>query len=126
MSGNTLAEDVASWREGRRAQAEEICRALIAQDSRLVDAYRLLAEIFASSGRAEAALGACRRVAELLPADAPAWLMMGGRLLSLSRRPEALAAFDHAIARAPSLARAQAGRGLTLIGLGRDGEAVEA
>jgi thioredoxin-like negative regulator of GroEL len=56
MSGNTLAEAVASWREGRRARAEEICRALIAQDSRLVDAYRLLAEIFASSGRAEAAL----------------------------------------------------------------------
>jgi len=126
MSGNTLAEAVARWREGRGAQAEEICRALIAQDSRLVDAYRLLAEIFASSGRAEAALAACRRVAELLPADAPAWLMMGGLLLSLSRPQEALAAFDHAIARAPSLARAHAGRGLTLIGLGRDGEAVEA
>jgi tetratricopeptide (TPR) repeat protein len=126
MSGNTLADAVASWRNGRRAQAEQICRALIAQDSRLVDAYRLLAEIFASSGRAEAALAACHRVAELAPADAPIWLMMGGLLLSLWRPQEALAAFDQAIARVPSLARAHAGRGLTLIGLGRDVEAVEA
>jgi len=126
MSGKTFADAVASWRKGQRAEAEDNCRALIAHDGKLIDAHRLLAEILASSGRAEAALAECRRVADLAPADAPIWQMMGGLLLSLSRPEEALAAFEHAIARLPSFARAHAGRGMTLIDVGREVEAVEA
>jgi tetratricopeptide (TPR) repeat protein len=99
---------------------------VIAQNSRFVDAHRLLAEILSGSGRIEAALDACRRVADLVPTDAPIWQRMGSLLLSLSRPEGALAAFDHAISRDPSFARAHAGRGLTLIGFGRDVEAVEA
>jgi protein O-GlcNAc transferase len=126
MSGKTFADAVASWRSGRRAAAEDICRALIAQNRSFVDAHRLLAEILSGSGRIEEALDACRRVADILPTDAPVWQRMGSLLLSLSRPEEALAAFDHAISRDPSFARAHAGRGLTLIGFGRDVEAVEA
>ena len=126
MSGKTFADAVTFWRNGRRAEAEHICRALIAEDSRFVDAHRLLAEILESSGRTEAAFAACRRVADLAPTDAPIWQRMGALLLSLGRPEEALAAFDHAISRAPSFARAHAGRGMTLIGFGRDQEAVNA
>ncbi len=126
MSGKIFADAVMCWQSGRRAEAEDICRALIARDGSLVDAHRLLAEILASSGRAEASLTTCRRVAELAPTDALIWLTMGSLLLSLSRHEEALAAFNHAISRVPSLARAHAGRGMALIDLGRDVEAVEA
>jgi protein O-GlcNAc transferase len=126
MSGKTFADAVTFWRNGRRVEAEDICRALIAQDRELADAHRLLADILSSSGRTEAALAACRRVADLVPSDAPIWQRMGGLLLSLSRPDEALAAFDHAISRLPSFARAHAGRGMALIGFGRDAEAVEA
>lgn len=126
MSGKTFADAVTFWRNGRPAEAEQICRALIAQDERRLDAYRLLADILASTGRTEAALDACRRIADLVSTDAPIWLTMGGLLLSLSRQEEALAAFNHAISRAPSSPRAHAGRGMTLVRLGRDAEAVEA
>ena len=126
MSGKTFADAVTFWRNGRRAEAEHICRALIAEDSKFVDAHRLLAEILEGSGRTEAAFAACRRVADLAPTDAPILQRMGALLLSLGRPEEALAAFDHAISRAPSFARAHAGRGMTLIGFGRDQEAVDA
>src|SRR5271163_4584825 len=126
MSGKRFADAVALWRQGQRAEAEDACRALIAHDGKLIDAHRLLAEILASSGRAEAALAACRRVADLAPTDAPNWQRMGGLLLSLSRPEEALAAFDQAISRHPAFARAHAGRGMTLMGFGREVEAVEA
>jgi protein O-GlcNAc transferase len=126
MGGKTFADAVMCWRNGRRTEAEDVCRALIADDGTLVEPHRLLAEILASSGRTEAALAACRRVADLAPTDELIWQRMGGLLLSLGRAQEALAAFDQAISRAPSFARAHAGRGMTLIGFGRDAEAAEA
>ena len=126
MGGKIFADAVTFWQNGRRAEAEQICRALIAQDSGQVDPHRFLAEILASSERSEESLAACRRVAELAPADALIWLMMGGLLLSLSRQDEALECFNQAIWRVPTLARAHAGRGMTLVGLGRDEEAVQA
>jgi protein O-GlcNAc transferase len=126
MVGKTFADAVMYWRNGRRTEAEDVCRALVAEDGKLIEPHRLLAEILASSGRMEAALAACRRVADLAPLDELIWQRMGGLLLSLSRPQEALAAFDQAISRAPAFARAHAGRGMTLIGLGRDAEALEA
>jgi protein O-GlcNAc transferase len=125
MSGKTFADAVTFWRNGRRAEAEHICRALIARDNKFVDAHRLLAEILESSGRTAAALAACRRVADLAPTDALIWQRMGGLLLSISHPQEALAAFDRAISRAPSSARAHAGRGMALIVFGRDEDALE-
>ena len=125
MSSKAFADAVTFWRNGRAAEAEHICRSLIAKDSKYVDAHRLLAEILESSRRTEAALAACRRVVDLAPTDALTWQRMGGLLLSLSRPQEALAAFDQAISRAPSFARGHAGRGMTLIGFGRDQEALD-
>jgi len=125
VSSKAFADAVTFWRNGRAAEAEHICRSLIAKDSKYVDAHRLLAEILESSRRTEAALAACRRVVDLAPGDELVWQRMGSLLLALSRPQEALAAFDQAISRAPSFARGHAGRGMTLIGFGRDQEALD-
>jgi hypothetical protein len=36
MGGKSFADAVMSWRSGRRAEAEDLCRALIVEDSRLI------------------------------------------------------------------------------------------
>jgi protein O-GlcNAc transferase len=101
MSTQLFSDALAAWRRARRADAERLCKAAVADNPTHADAQRLLAEILASSGRLEEALAACQHVAELSPFDAANMQRRGELLLQLARPAEALASFDLALRSAP-------------------------
>ena len=126
MAVQLFADALASWRSGRRPEAERLCRAAIDSDPAHADAQRLLAEILAASGRMAEALEARRRVAELAPQDAANLQALAELFLALGRPADALTTFDLALHHAPQLLSARRGRIHALLALAQPQAALAA
>jgi tetratricopeptide (TPR) repeat protein len=87
-----------------------------------------LARALAANGQTSEALGRARHAVRLAQGQtlAEAQLILGSILSARGDLPNALVAFDAAVAQAPALPEAHVARGLALLGLGRLEEADEA
>ena len=90
------------------------------------EAHSNLGNALATAGRADEALAAQRRAADIDPGFAPAHYNMGNTLLGLGRAEEAVEAYRQAVSLAPSDANAHNNLGAALRELGRFEEAVAA
>ena len=126
-----LAEAMALWSSGKRAQAERVCLAQVKAFPSDLDAARLLSEMYATASteggaasRAEAAIDACHRVAELAPRDAANYRRLAQLLSQCGRLSEAVPILERALALEPDNARALNNLGNALSGLGRPEQAI--
>jgi len=117
---------VACWRDGRPAEAESLCTALLRDSPGHLDAHRLLAQILASSSRIAGAIAIRRRVADLAPRDDLNLLHLASLLQLSGEHAAACALLDRVIERQPGCAAAHAARALALVGLNRDGDVLDA
>ena len=104
---------------GEQAAAYEYFQQALERDPGYGNAFYGAAAALQKLGRPEEALDLCDKA----PADFDAWFLRGNILYSLSRAPEALAAFDKALALKPGDLGALCNRGETLRQLARFPEA---
>ena len=104
---------------GEQAAAYEYFQQALERDPGYGKALYGAAAALQKLGRPEEALDACDKA----PADFDAWFLRGNILYSLARAPEALAAFDKALALKPGDPGALCNRGETLRQLARFPEA---
>jgi tetratricopeptide (TPR) repeat protein len=115
---------VKSLQSGNLAEAERICKLILAADPRQVDALNLLGSVFLQRGDADGALERFARAAALDPTFADAHYNKAVALGALERWEEALSAYDAAIRIDPRHARAWNNRGNVLQKLERWEEAL--
>ena len=87
---------------GRLGEAESICRTICVQAPPPVDAMHLLGLIEMAQGRLEAAVETLTAVTKFQPDDATARNNLGIALRKHGRLPEAIAAFENAVACRPT------------------------
>ena len=121
----TLGLAMSAYRSGNLAEAERLCRKIIASDPQCFDAVHLLAVVQASLGQREKAIASYDRAISLRPNDAALFSNRGVVLKDLKRFGEALASFDRALAIEPRMPAAHVNRGNTLRALERWDEALE-
>jgi tetratricopeptide (TPR) repeat protein len=121
----TLGLAMSAYRAGNLAEAERLCRKIIASDPQCFDAVHLLAVVQASLGQREKAIASYDRAISLRPNDAALFSNRGVVLKDLKRFGEALASFDRALAIEPRMPAAHVNRGNTLRALERWDEALE-
>jgi len=112
------------FQRGRLAEAESVCRRLLAADKDQLAALHILGLIEAQRGNLGAALQLFSRTAALNPRSVEAHVNVGRVLGLLARHEEALACYDKALAIDPSFLLALNNRGGTLRALGRLDEAL--
>ncbi len=110
---------------GRWAEAEPLCRAILARQPDHPRTLMLLGVALAQSQRTRDAAELLGRAAQRMPADPAAHINHGNVLRDLGRLAEALASHERAIALAPDSADAHYNLGLTLADLRRRDEALE-
>lgn len=120
----SISEAADLMRRGQAREAERICRSRLAAGDD-ADAWALLAEIQAATGRAAEAAASLERLVRLSPHDASAHRQLGATLLALGRPGEAASVLRHAIELEPSSTRAHNNLGQALLQLGRSAEAIE-
>ena len=123
-SSLTIGHAVSAYNAGQFAEAEQLCRQLLATERDLFDALHLLAVIESRLGRGEDALASYARALALRPGDANALYNRGNTLQGMKRIEEALASYDGALAVQPHHANALYNRGNALHELKRFEEAV--
>jgi tetratricopeptide (TPR) repeat protein len=111
-------------RGGNFAQAEAICREILAQVPNHPAVLHQLAIAAAGQGRIDEALRLLQQVVQGNPNDPAAFSDLGNVLREVGRREEALAAYQRAVAINPNLAFAQSNLANVLRELGRPQEAV--
>ncbi len=126
MTAPCFDRAVASWHEGRHADAERWCRLALDAAPAHLDAHRLLAEVLATSGRGGEALAVCRRLVELVPADAIAQCNLAILAARTGRDAEALLHFERALALDPRVPAAVSGRIRALLALNQSDQALAA
>jgi Tfp pilus assembly protein PilF len=119
-----LERVVSALQSGDLAQAERVCRSILAAEPAQVDALHLLGVTLMRAGRAEAALEPLSRARALDPAFADAAYNHGVALGEVERWSEALAAYDQVVRLDSRNARAWNNRGNVLQKLERWAEAV--
>lgn len=106
-------------REGRLAEAELECRAVIALLPTHAGAHFTLGQIRERQGRLEEAVACFRQTQELMPKSADAFFRHGLVMLKLGRPAEALPLFAETIRLQPDHADAEGNWGAALFQLGR-------
>jgi protein O-GlcNAc transferase len=112
------------FQRGRLADAEALCRRILAADKDQFAALHILGLIEAQRGNLGAALQLFSRTAALNPGSVEAHVNVGRVLGLLGRHDAALASYDKALAINPSFLLALNNRGGTLRTLGRLEEAL--
>jgi tetratricopeptide (TPR) repeat protein len=119
-----MGRAASAYNSGNLAEAETLCRKIIATDRKNFDAFHLLAIVQAAQGQREKAIANYDRAIALRPTVAAVFSNRGAVLKDLKRYDEALASFDRALAIEPSFAQAHNNRGNTFQALGRHDEAL--
>lgn len=110
-------------RAGRLAQAEQVCRDLLAREPNNAQVHHLLAVVHLERGDAASAAMLAEKATALDPRNAEVRNTQGVALHRLGRNVDALPRFEAAIQLAPDYPEAYYNRGLVLANLGRDAEA---
>ena len=126
MHSPTLSEQAAAQHQaGKLAEAERLCRQILAASPDDFSTNQLLGAVCFQQGRIAEALAFFDRAVALRPGFA-ILSNRGAALQMLNRLDEALASYDHALALQPGHAVLLYNRGRTLQDLGRFEEALEA
>ena len=120
---DTLNRAAACQRDGRLAEAEQLCRAILNSHPNHIDASHLLAIVCHQQGRTADAVDVLGPAVKNYPRAADALCNHGLMLQQLGRHEEALASYDKALAVRPSDIEALHSRALACTALGRHGEA---
>jgi protein O-GlcNAc transferase len=123
--GDALRLAQALCARGRWAEAEPLCRAILARQPDHPGTLMLLGIVLAQSHRTRDAAELLGRAALRMPADPAAHINHGNVLRELGQLDKALASHERAIALAPDSADAHYNLGLTLEDLHRRDEALE-
>ena len=121
-----LSQAFAHYTADRLAEAETLCRQILAAFPNHAVALHLLGVIAYQVGQIPVALELIDGALQSNPQSAEIWNHRGAILHALRRYPEALASYDRAIALNPSYADAHNNRGNTLHSLHRYQEALAA
>jgi predicted O-linked N-acetylglucosamine transferase (SPINDLY family) len=115
---------MALHQQGRRPEAEQLYRQILAINPRVFPALYLLGALRLEQGDSGEAARLIEQALALNPGDPAAWTHYGLALQGLSRFEEAAAAQDRALALRPDLLPARLGRAGALRALGRNHEAL--
>ncbi|MCK9915128.1 tetratricopeptide repeat protein [Microbacteriaceae bacterium K1510] len=115
-----------AYRDGRLAEAEEVCLKIVATKRNFFDGLYVLAVVQAAAGRSEEAVANYNRALAVQPKHAEALSNRGNALKVLGRLDEALASYDKALALQPNYATGHSNRGAVLSDLKRLPEALAA
>jgi protein O-GlcNAc transferase len=110
----------------RLAEAENLCRRILAHDPAHVDAVRLSGMIAYQLGRNDIAANLFRRAIALCPDFPAAYVNLGNSLTNMGQLDEAIAAYRQAIALRPGYAEAYSNLGNALTNVGQLDEAIAA
>lgn len=110
---------LAFYRDGRVAEAEAICSALIEDDPNHFGALALLGGIALRSGRDETAVELLSRAVEVNPKAAKSYKTLGDAFKRLNKNKEALESFDKALALDPEIVEAWVNKSQILLEEGR-------
>ena len=119
-----LHRAAAAGNAGDLAEAERLCRTLLAAQPNHTEALQLLGTLQYHGGKPAEALAAINRVVALRPKSADAQFSRGTILQSMGRLAPALTSFDKALALDPRHISALFNRGVTLSALRRFEDAV--
>ena len=112
--GARIAAALAHISAGRVADAEAMCRAIVATHPNQGRAWHLLGAIALQRGDADEAIACCRRALALIPSLAKAHNNLGSALTRQNRLDEAITALTRAITLDPLLASAHYNLGYAL------------
>lgn len=115
----TLQQAWVLYSAGRRAEAEALCRSILARQADDTAAMTLLGIMLAQAGRLAEAAELLGNVASRNPQDSSAHNNHGNVLRSLGRYGQALACYERAVSILPDYAEAHYNRGVTLHDLRR-------
>jgi len=115
----------ACFTRGELAEAESLCRSILASQADHAGALSLLGIMLAQACRSKEAAELLKRAAARLPNEASAHNNYGNALRDLGQYPEALRCYDRALALQPSYAEAHYNRAVVLHGIERFEEALE-
>jgi len=121
---DALNQAITAHKEGRFADVENLCRAILAVNEESFDALQLLAVAQTMLGRANDALSTYDRAVTMRPDHAEVLYNRGVILQNLQRFDEALASYDRALALRSDFAEALTNRGICLQLLKRFQEAL--
>ena len=111
---------------GRLAEAEAICRQILAADPRHADAFHLLGVIARRMGRSDVAVELIRQAIAIAPKLSVLHSSLGNALCDQGRFDEAITAYRRAIQIEPNLAETHSNLGNALSYQGRTDEAIAA
>jgi tetratricopeptide (TPR) repeat protein len=123
---SAFAQAVQLYRAGRRAEAENRCREILARAPTHALALHLLGTIMLETERPADAVAPLSRAAAAQPDDAALRYLLGATFLQLDRVAEAAEHLKAAMVLKPGFAEAQCGLGVALAGQGRTDEAAAA
>lgn len=121
-----LDRAVSAYRGGQLAEAEEICRKIVATKRNFFDGLYVLAVVQAAAGKYEEAVTHYNRALAVQPKHAEALSNRGNALKALQRLDEALASYDRALSVRPDYATGHSNRGAVLSEMKRLPEALAA
>jgi tetratricopeptide (TPR) repeat protein len=119
-----LGRAASAYQAGSLAEAEQLCRQIVAADPNFFLAQFLLGATQSRLGQYDRALASYDRALAVQPDHAEALYNRGNTFKELKRFDEARASYDRAIAARPDYAEALNNRGVALQALGRLGEAL--
>jgi Flp pilus assembly protein TadD len=124
MTSNDFSLAVACLNDGRLAEAEKLCRKIVAADPKFADGWRLLAVIAQHSGRSDLAAELLGRCIAFDPTNAEVHNNLGVALRNLGRTAEAVACFRKAAELQPKFAESYYNLAGALHELGQFGDAI--
>ena len=104
--GSMLSEALQLCEAGALAQAEQVCRRVLAHDADVPDAWNMLAAVLYQQGQLDEAAEVTQRATQMRPAIAPYWLTRGNIAMARDRNPEAQSSFVRALELDPEFAEA--------------------
>ena len=124
-SSQALQRAMEHARQGRLAEARQLCEGVLATEPANSGALSCLGEVLLAMRRPEEALACFERLVQAQPNSVEALCNRGIALLVLGRHEPALASLDRAMAAAPADAAVLFHRGICLMALQRWQEAVD-
>ena len=116
---------VAAYQRREWADAEKLCRAVLAADASHSVALHLLGTLAVQTRRPQEGAELLARAAAIRPRDAEIHTTLGVAWRDCGRYADAIASYDRAIGLAPNYAEAHANRGVALRNLERNDEALQ-
>ncbi|HWE01323.1 MAG TPA: tetratricopeptide repeat protein [Tepidisphaeraceae bacterium] len=126
MDQTAVLEALRVQQAGRNAEAQAMCRAVLAREADNGEAFYVLGLAVQAMGRADEAGEYYRRATELQPTLAEAWCNLGIVRRAQKRAEEALACFETAISVRGNVAELYNNFGLMLYDVGRCAESITA